>query len=125
MPLNCINGIVLIWWRWRTLLLSVPTASSSERHLLSCRLSTLSLKTVCYTVFTFGSSRSLNLGTLAFNSRHLHFACQYLRERDIFKLSLSLKMVEMAGIEPASENSSTRFSPSAVIVLGFPRRSAQ
>lgn len=34
-------------------------------------------------------------------------------------------LVEMAGIEPASENSSTRFSPSAVIVLGFPRRSAQ
>ena len=34
-------------------------------------------------------------------------------------------MVEMAGIEPASENSSTGFSPSAVIVLTFPLRNAQ
>ena len=35
-------------------------------------LSTLSQKTVHRTVFTFGSSRSSNLGTVAFDSRHLH-----------------------------------------------------
>ncbi len=34
--------------------------------------SALSLKTVCHTVFTFGSSHSLNLGTLAFESHFRH-----------------------------------------------------
>ena len=34
-------------------------------------------------------------------------------------------MMEMAGIEPASENGLPGFSPSAVIVLTFPLRAAQ
>ena len=38
---------------------------------------------------------------------------------------LSTYLVEMRGIEPLSENSSARFSPSAVIGLGFPSRTAQ
>ena len=38
---------------------------------------------------------------------------------------LSKYLVEMAGIEPASENGSTGSSPSAVIALTFPRPGAQ
>ena len=48
------------------------SAPPSERHLLSNLLSTLSLKTPCYGVFTFGLRLRLILGTLAFDPVRLH-----------------------------------------------------
>ena len=55
---------------------------SWERHLLSEAAPTLSLKMIHWIIFTFGSSRGSNLGTVAFESAYLPL-CRYNQKERI------------------------------------------
>ena len=76
--------------------MSVTTAPSSERHLLSKAAPTLSLKMPCYGIFTFGSSRDSNLGTVAFESARSHLG---IRKSDTIWYRF-IFMVGEGGFEP-------------------------
>ncbi len=82
------------------LYLSVPAASSSDRHLLTYRLSALSLKTPCYGVFVCAVRTAYGLTRSPSNPLICHFAGIIKKNGYPLCISVLSEMVEISGFEP-------------------------